>query len=130
MKPREFFSFMSVFKLLLHFINKMKKTSSYHQLSITCRKKNLRERKSNQKFVLWLYFKSSYCQKNVFGSYIYARVEEGLYYRLFIGRYKSVAYQAVSITLPEECSSGFVHWFPVWWFLQPRIFVWVPLCAC
>ena len=33
-----------------------------------------------------------------------------------------MAYQAVSTTLPEACSSGFVHWFPVWYFLQPRIF--------
>ena len=35
---------------------------------------------------------------------------------------QSVAYQAVSTTLPEGCSSGFVHRFPVWYFLQPRIF--------
>ena len=33
-----------------------------------------------------------------------------------------MAYQAVSTTLPEACSSGFIHWFPVWYFLQPRIF--------
>ena len=68
-------------------------------------------------------------------AYIYARVEESLYNRLFTGRYKSVACQAVSITLPEGCSSGFVHWFPVWYFLQPRIFARVPnhghgLVAC
>ena len=31
--------------------------------------------------------------------YIYARVDESLYNRLFIGHYKSVAYQAVSTTL-------------------------------
>ena len=37
-----------------------------------------------------------------------------------------MAYQAVSTTLPEACSSGFVHWFPVWYFLQPRIFTRVP----
>ena len=35
--------------------------------------------------------------------YIYARVEESLYNRLFIGRYKSVAYQAVSKTLSKDC---------------------------
>ena len=37
-----------------------------------------------------------------------------------------MAYQAVSTTLPEACSSGFVHWFPVGYFLQPIIFTWVP----
>ena len=31
-----------------------------------------------------------------------------------------------SITLSEGCSSGFVHCFPVWYFLQPRIFTQVP----
>ena len=35
-----------------------------------------------------------------------------------LGRYKSEAYQAVSTTLPEGCSSGFVHWFPVGYFLH------------
>ena len=29
---------------------------------------------------------------------------------LFIGCYKSVAYQTVSTTLSEGCGSGFVHW--------------------
>ena len=29
-----------------------------------------------------------------------------------------MAYQAVSTTLPEACSSGFVHWFSVWYFLH------------
>ena len=58
--------------------------------------------------------------------YMYAQVEESLYNRLFIGHYKSVAYQAVSTTLPEGCSSGFVHWIPVWYFLQPSIFTQVP----
>ena len=33
--------------------------------------------------------------------YLYAQVEESLYNRL-IGHYKSVAYQAVSITLPKR----------------------------
>ena len=33
--------------------------------------------------------------------YIYTRVEESLYNRFFIGHYKSVAYLAVSITLPK-----------------------------
>ena len=47
-------------------------------------------------------------------AYIYTQVEESLYNRIFIGHYKSVAYQAVSITVPKGCSSGFVHWFPVW----------------
>ena len=37
-----------------------------------------------------------------------------------------MANQAVSTTLPEGYSSGFVHWFTVWYFLQPRIFTWVP----
>ena len=55
-------------------------------------------------------------------AYIYARVEESLYNWIFIGRYKSVAYQVGSTTLPEGCSSCFVHWFPVWYSLQPRIF--------
>ena len=31
----------------------------------------------------------------------YAQVEESLYNRLFIGRYKTVVYQAVSTTLPK-----------------------------
>ena len=30
---------------------------------------------------------------------------------------KSVAYQAVSVTLQELCSSGFVHWRPLGYFL-------------
>ena len=59
-------------------------------------------------------------------AYIYTRVEESLYNRLFIVHYKSVAYQAVSTTLSKGCSSGFVHWFPVWYFLQPSIFTLVP----
>ena len=40
-------------------------------------------------------------------------VKESLYNRLFIGHQKSAANQAVSTTLPEGCSSGYVHWFPV-----------------
>ena len=55
--------------------------------------------------------------------YIYPRVEDN---RRYIGHYKSVASQAVSITLPEGCSSGFVHWLPAWYLLQPRIFTQVP----
>ena len=55
-------------------------------------------------------------------AYIYPRVEKRLYNRML----QSVAYQAVSTTLPDACSSGFVHWFPVWYFLQPRIFTQVP----
>ena len=54
--------------------------------------------------------------------YIYALVEESLYNRRLVGHYKSVAYQAISTTLRKGCSSGFVHWFPVGYFLQPRIF--------
>ena len=60
-------------------------------------------------------------------AYIYIRsgrkksLQKAVYRQL-----QSVAYQAVSTTLPEACSSGFVHWFPVWYFLQPRIFTWVP----
>ena len=34
--------------------------------------------------------------------YIYTRVEESLCNRLFIGHYKSMAYLAVSITLPKD----------------------------
>ena len=33
--------------------------------------------------------------------------EQSLYNRLFIGHYKSVAYQAVSITLPKGCTLYF-----------------------
>ena len=55
-----------------------------------------------------------------------ARVEESLYNGLFIRPLQIWAYQAVSITLPEECSSGFVHWFPVWYFPPPRLFTRVP----
>ena len=49
------------------------------------------------------------------------QVEESLYNRLFIGHYKSVAYQAVSITLPVGCSmvsclvlsiAKNIHWVP------------------
>ena len=39
---------------------------------------------------------------------LYALVEESLYDKLFTGHYKFVAYQVVSITLPEGCSSCFV----------------------
>ena len=37
-----------------------------------------------------------------------------------MGCYKSVAYPAVSTTLPEGYSMGFVPWFLVLWFLQPK----------
>ena len=51
---------------------------------------------------------------------IYAQVEQSLYNRLFIGYYKSVAYQAVSTNLPIRCSSGFVPCFLVLYFLQSK----------
>ena len=40
--------------------------------------------------------------------YVYAWVEESIYNKLYGGYYKSAAYQVVSITLPEGCSSSFV----------------------
>ena len=53
-------------------------------------------------------------------AYTYARVEQSLYNRLFIGYYNSAACQAVSITLPEGCSIGYVPLFLVFYFLLPK----------
>ena len=47
------------------------------------------------------------------GVHIYVWVEQSLY---FIGYHNSVAYQAVSRTLPKGCSIGFVPWFLVLYF--------------
>ena len=53
---------------------------------------------------------------------IYAREEESLYNRLLVGHYKSVAYQAVSISLPKgvvvvlyigfQFGTKNIHWVP------------------
>ena len=45
-------------------------------------------------------------------------LEQGLYKRLLIGHYHSVAYPVVSTSLPEGCSLGFVPLFLVLQFLQ------------
>ena len=55
-------------------------------------------------------------------AYIYARVEKRLYNRLFIGSYNLWLIRLLVQLFPEGSSSGFVHWFPVRYFLQPRIF--------
>ena len=50
------------------------------------------------------------CLYYIYIIYICSRVEQSLYNRHFIGYYNSVACQAVSKTLPQECSIGFVPW--------------------
>ena len=64
---------------------------------------------SGSVILLWSYTCTLMCMLCMFVVLHYAPVDENLYNSLFIGQYKSVAYQAVSITLSKGCSSGFVH---------------------